>query len=458
VKPPTLVLVSNRGPLSWRHDGDRLVARRGGGGLVSGLAPLVEGSDARWLASALSPADAEAAALGLTEAEGLRVELVDHGADVLRDAYEVVGNSLLWYLHHGLFDLARRPSFDAAFRQTWAGFRAYNQNFADAIVATAPADSVVLAQDYHLSLLAPLVRARRDDLRIVHFAHTPFAGPELLRVLPDPYRHELLVSLASSTACAFHTARWRDAFASSCATFGIETPPLAVTPLGPDPADLEAVATGAACREAGAELDDLVGDRRLIVRVDRIELSKNLLRGFHAYDEMLAQYPQWRGRVCFAAFVYPSRETLADYAAYREETDRLVAAINDRWATPEWTPILADASDDFPRSVAALQRYDALLVNPIRDGMNLVAKEGPLVNRRDGVVVLSTEAGAWDELGAHALGVHPFDVGATADALRRALEMPEPERRERAAALRQLVTARTPADWLADQLAAAAAS
>nr|MDP9020813.1 trehalose-6-phosphate synthase [Actinomycetota bacterium] len=209
------------------------------------------------------------------------------------------------------------------------------------------------------------------------------------------------------------------------------------------------------CGAALADMARRVGDRRLIVRVDRIELSKNLLRGFHAFDDLLRTHPEWREQVVFAAFVYPSREGLADYLAYRQEVEGLVRRINETWATPQWTPILYDPSDDFPRSVAGLRRYDVLLVNPVRDGLNLVAKEGPLVNERAGVLVLSRESGAWSELGTAALGIHPFDVAATSDALHTALSMGDGERRRHAGAVRTLAAARTPHDWLAEQLAAA---
>ena len=169
-----------------------------------------------------------------------------------------------------------------------------------------------------------------------------------------------------------------------------------------------------------------------MVRVDRIELSKNLLRGFLAFDDLLDRHPDLRGRVVFGAFCYPSREGLAEYLAYRQEVESLVHQINERWATDDWTPILLETSDDFPRSVAALRRYDVLLVNPIRDGLNLVAKEGPLVNERDGLVVLSTEAGAWAELEGAVLAVNPFDITATADAMPDALGRAPAERRARA--------------------------
>jgi len=308
---PPIVIVSNRGPLSWRRGDDgRLVAKPGGGGLVSGLAPLVAGTDARWIASALSEGDRAAADAGLEQAEGLTCRLLPHPSGQFRMAYDVVGNAVLWFLHHGLFELARRPRFDRRFIEAWAAYAAYNRTFADAVVTSAAESAVVLVQDYHLALLAPLIRSARPDLRLVHFSHTPFAGPDWLSVLPDPYRAELLAGMAANDACCFHTERWRRSFLDSCVAFGVEAPTSAVTPLGPDRADLETVAASPACAAAARELQARVGDRRLIVRVDRIELSKNLLRGFHAFDDLLEHHPEWRDRVTFAAFVYPSREGL----------------------------------------------------------------------------------------------------------------------------------------------------
>ena len=200
-----------------------------------------------------------------------------------------------------------------------------------------------------------------------------------------------------------------------------------------------------------------MGDCRVIVRVDRIELSKNLLRGFLAFEALLEAEPRWREHVVFAAYVYPSRDSLPEYLAYRSEVEALVERINNTWSTPTWTPILMDASDFFPGSVAALRRYDVLLVNPVRDGLNLVAKEGAMLNRRDGVLALSREAGVWEELGSVSLEVNPFDVAGTAEVLGQALAMGPEDRAGRAAALRAAGGKRSPLDWLADQLAAASA-
>jgi len=229
-------------------------------------------------------------------------------------------------------------------------------------------------------------------------------------------------------------------------------PRVAVTPLASDPDDLAATAESPACAQRRSYLDETIGERKLLVRVDRIELSKNILRGFHAFDELLTLHPEWRGNVVFAALLYPSREGLPEYLAYRQEVEGLVDRLNTKWATNTWTPILYDASDDFPLSIASLQRADAVLVNPIRDGLNLVAKEAVLLG--DAVLVLSTEAGVYEELGdAGVIAVNPFDVGATADALHQALSMDSDERTRRHGQLDAIVAPRTPRDWLHEQLA-----
>ena len=448
-----VVLASNRGPIAFALEDGELRMKRGGGGLVTVIGGALDGTDATWIAAALSDADREAAARGVVEAEGYRVHtIVVEGHQAY---YDVISNGTLWFLHHGLFDLPRRPRFDRAWWAAWDAYRGVNDAFARAIAEDAPEGATVLVQDYHLALVPRALRALRPDVRIVHFHHTPFASPDAMRVLPREVATELLSGLAAATACGFHSARWASAFEACCRELLEVTPRTFVAPAAADADDIRAVASSEACAQALRALDEQVGDRKLIVRVDRIELSKNIARGFHAFDDLLRTHPEWRERVVFGAFVYPSREGLAEYLAYRQEVEGLIHRINDEWGTSTWTPILYDAGDDFPRSVAALRRYDALLVNPVRDGLNLVAKEGPIVNERDGVLALSSESGAWAELGGAALEVQPFDVAGTAEVLHRALSMSAEERRSHAAAVRERATARTPDDWYDDQLRAA---
>jgi trehalose 6-phosphate synthase len=450
-----LVVVSNRGPLSFTFDASgRAVGHAGAGGLVSSLGPVVESTGVLWVAAAMSDADRAAAAPGVVDESGYRLLLLALDRERYRMAYEDISNATLWYLHHRLFDLARRPVFDERWHDAWEAYREVNHSFAAAVQEHAPTGAAVLVQDYHLALVGALVAAERPDLRLVHFTHTPFCEPSELGTLPDAAARELLRGMAGNRACGFHSSRWADAFTRGSRAVLGRRPRTFVAPLAPDAERLRKIAASEDCAAAAERLDYVHGERRLIVRVDRIEPSKNVLRGFVAYEALLRRFPEWRERVTFLALLYPSREGLADYVAYRREIESTVAGINERWGRPGWEPIILDVADDVARSVAALQRYDVLLVNPLRDGLNLVAKEGPLLNGRDGVLVLSHEAGAWDEMGA-AVGINPFDVTGTAEALAAALAMAPVDRARHAAAVRAAAAARTPQHWLEDQLAAA---
>lgn len=453
---PELVIVSNRGPLAFQlgPDGEP-VARRGAGGLVTSLGPAVASTGATWVAAAVSDADRRAAGGGVVEAEGFRLRplVIEPGA--YRQYYDVVANATLWFLNHGLFDLPRRPRIDRRWHEAWSTFREVNRAFARAVADVAPEDGTVIVHDYHLPLVAPALAELRPDVRSVYFHHTPFCEPSSLRVLPEEVAAELLGGMAASAACGFHSPRWARAFEACAREVLGSAPPTFVSPAAVDGADLAGVVASEECNAQLALLEERVGDRRLIVRVDRIELSKNLPRGFLAFEALLESEPAWRGEVVFAASVYPSRDSLPEYLAYRNEVEALVERINNTWSTPSWTPIVMDASDSFPRSVAALRRYDVLLVNPVRDGLNLVALEGPCLNERDGVLALSREAGAFDLLGESALAVNPYDIAGTADVLGRALAMGSEERATRAAALCAVARRRGPLDWLGDQLAAA---
>ena len=463
------VVVSNRGPLSFRRDGDAaLVPVPAGGGLASSLHRLLEGSGTTWASVTMGSADREAVERGLMTSEGLDLVPVVVDDETYRQAYDVVANTTLWYCHHHLFDLPRRPRFDRYWRTAWDGYRAYNRAVAGAVAESADEGATVLVQDYHFSLLGRMLAERRPDLRTVHFLHTPFADPNMLGVLPDHAKAELLDGMAGYGACGFHCHRWEAGFRACFADAGLLAPATFVAPLGTDAGALESEASSPGFATAADTLRAAVGGRRTVVRVDRMEPSKNIVRGMLAFDELLHAHPEWRGEVVHVAMAYPSRQGLAEYLAYASEVEHTAEQINHAYRSPSgssgsspsdaWTPIVLLVDDDRERSLAALATSDVLLVNPVRDGLNLVAKEGPLLNRNDGVLVLSREAGAWEELslsGRGAIGVNPFDVTATAEALHQALSMGAAERAERAGALRASVIGRTSADWWADQLAAA---
>ncbi|MFJ5233346.1 trehalose-6-phosphate synthase [Kitasatospora sp. NPDC088391] len=469
-----ILVASNRGPVSFRAEDDgTLSLRRGGGGLVSGLSAIDDPS-AVWVCAALSDADRAAARqapdgrldLAGHDVGGQAVRMLDIDPETFARAYNGVANSTLWFVHHLLYEMPVEPAFGAEFRTEWAGYLAYNTAFAEALAAEAAPGAAVLIQDYHLSLAPALLRALRPDLRIGHFSHTPWAPPDYYRLLPDDVAATVLEGILGADRAAFLTRRWALAFADCCAavlgaevdraaltvTHGGRTTRLGVHGLGADGDFLRERAHRPDVDERLTALRAAVGDRRTVVRVDRTELSKNIVRGLLAYRHLLRTRPEWRDRVVHVAFAYPSRTDLAAYRDYTAEVGRLAGEVNAEFGTADWQPVLLHLDDDFPRSLAAYRLADVALVNPIRDGMNLVAKEVPVVSDRGCALVLSREAGAYAELGEDAITVNPFDVTATADALAEALAMPADERADRTKRLAAAATALPPQQWFLDQL------
>jgi trehalose 6-phosphate synthase len=450
-----VIVVSHRGPFLFSFDDDgALVAGRGPGGLAGTLHALATSTDLLdgccCIAAALSDGDRAVAHGAPTPPHATDVRFVEIDPAVHQLHYEAVSNQVLWFLFHGLFDLVRRPTFDESFAAAWDAYVSANEVFAEAVIEYAEADDTVLVQDYPLALVPGMLRAARPDLRVSYFAHTPFCGPGSIRVLPDRVGEAICSSLASVPS-GFHTARWAREYAAAVQEVlgtDITEGGWFVAPLGPDPAAFAAIAEADAVRAAASELDTIAAGRQLLFRTDRIDPAKNIARGFVAYDHLLGSHPEWRGRVVFVAMLTASRENVAEYVTYHREVVEAAAAVNERWATDDWQPVVVDTRDDFQSSVGGYTRYDVLLVNSLKDGLNLVAKEGPLVNRRDGVLCLSPETGAYEELHDAVVAVHPWDVAQAAEALHEALVMSGDERATRAARLRELAAAHTPRTWL----------
>jgi trehalose 6-phosphate synthase len=483
-----ILIASNRGPVSFtRGDDGVLSARRGGGGVVSGLAAVTDKADMLWVCAALSDADREAAGaapggvLDLDPGSRSRVQMLDIPPDIFHSAYNAVANSTLWFVHHMLYDTPNKPAFGRAFLRDWAAFEDYNERFADALAQAARqpaqdpgaaahtgAEGRAVIQDYHLCLAPRMLASRAPGIGVAHFSHTPWAPPDYYRMLPGPIGREVLAGILGADHAGFLSRRWADAFADCCEAFlgakvdrdsGLVSHDGHVTSIGVHPLGVDAgqLRDRAAQPDVLARMDSLAevtAGRKLIVRVDRTELSKNIVRGLQAYRELLRTYPQWRRQVVHLASAYPSRYDLCEYREYTAAVRRLAAEINEEFGEPGWEPLILQVDDDYARSLAACRLADVLLVNPIRDGMNLVAKEGPVLSDRGCALILSTEAGAAAELGEHALLVNPFDVAQTAQALHAALAMSESERAHRGAALAAAAAATTPAMWFDAQLRA----
>ncbi|MEX5634303.1 alpha,alpha-trehalose-phosphate synthase (UDP-forming) [Parafrankia sp. FMc2] len=474
-----LLVASNRGPVSFAiGDDGELLARRGGGGLVSGLAQVVQDTpdgdgELLWVCTALSEADRRAARsapggrldqVGF-DTGGASVKMLDLDRVLFDRAYNAVANRTLWFVLHLLHSPSVEPSFGASFRRDWAAYEHYNSAFAEALAEQAAPGACVLVQDYHLTLVPALLRQIRPDLRIAHFSHTPWSPPEYFRMLPDSVAAAILQGMLGADRLGFLAPAWAAAFRDCCAEIlgaqiegdtvsaGGRSVRTSLYPLGVDAPELRDRASHPDVRARAAELRELAGDCRLVVRVDRTELSKNIVRGLDAYREFLRAHPEWHGRVMHLVCAYPSRHDLPEYREYTAAVQRLAAEIEDEFGTDTWLPVHLEISDDFPRSLAAMTLADVLVVNPIRDGMNLVAKEGMVVSAEGAVLVLSREAGACSEMAADALVVNPYDVTATADAMYAGLTMPPAERRARAGRLATVAGALPPSAWFGAQLA-----
>jgi trehalose 6-phosphate synthase len=471
-----LVVVSNRGPVTYTRENGERVARRGGGGLVTALRGLVAHHDVTWIASAMSEEDravvAEADGGAVEErlnGSSLRLRLVAHDETAYDWFYNVVSNPMLWFLQHYLWELAYTPSVDIAFENAWhEGYVRVNERFAEAVVEELELDSeaAVFFHDYHLYLAPRFVRERVPDALLAHFVHIPWPQPDYWQVLPEPLRRAVHDGLLANDVLGFHASRWRVNFLraasdlagadcdflSSTADYGGRRTRVVAHPISVDPAEFEELAA----REDVLEAErDLVARRpeQLILRVDRTDPSKNIVRGFRAFELYLEAHPEAHGKVSMVALLDPSRQDIPEYSEYLAGIQREARRVNDRFQQNGWTPVDVVIEDNFPAAVAAYKQFDVLFVNAIFDGLNLVSKEAPLVNERDGVVVLSENTGAFEELGRWAVCVNPFDVAGQAEALHRALTMPAAERRERLAAIRAHVREHDLAAWSEAQLA-----
>src|SRR5881227_1816027 len=467
-----LIVVSNRGPVSYSRQNGERVAKRGGGGLVTALRGLVSYHDVTWIASAISEEDRAVADETIDETardgSAFRLRLVAHDEVAYDWFYNVVANPMLWFLQHYLWELAHTPAVDHGFKHAWEhGYVKVNEGFAAAVLEELEAEPAagVPFQNSLLYLAPRLFGEEAPDATLSHVVHIPWPQPDYWRILPAEVRQAVHDGLLANDVVGFHSSRWRLAFlrcavdiAGAEGNFSDWTADyrgrqtrVDASPISIDPEEFDELAESPAVLEAEHEIVERRPER-LIVRVDRTDPSKNVVRGFRAFELYLEAHPEMHERVALLALLDPSRQDIPEYAEYLGAIQREARRVNDRFQTESWVPIDLRIADDFLGSVAAYKQFDVLFVNAIFDGLNLVAKEAPLVNTRNGAVVLSENTGVSEELGTWTIEINPFDVAAQAEAIHVALELPEDERRSRLEAIRAYVREHDLAHWLALQL------
>ncbi len=473
---PLIVIVSNRGPFSFTANEDgTFEVKRGAGGLVTALSALAEKHEVLWFAAALSKDDRKWAMAHNDQpykVQGVHLCLIRTKKKAYDSYYNVIANPLLWFIQHQLWDTPRNPNIDHGTWDAWQnGYVAVNKLFADTIVKAVQNTQrpvIIFPQDYHLYLTPYFLRKQLGDrVQIQPFVHIPWPGPDAWRMLPTGMRTMLLSSLLKSDRVGFQTKRDAFNFVQTCRFYLSDAHSYGsrnsleyrghkvearTYPISIDVEKMDEIAEEVHTRLLKSQLINLIGDRQLILRIDRIEPSKNILRGLLAYRALLEHYPEHRGKVQMLALLVPSRMEVEEYHTYLQEIMAEAGLINAEYSDEFWEPVRTILGESYHRAIAAMQLYDVLLVNPIADGMNLVAKEGVVVNQRDGVLLLSENAGAYYELGEYALSVSPFDVYSAAQALHQALTMPQVERAKRATALREIVRQAGVRQWFYTQV------
>jgi trehalose 6-phosphate synthase len=483
-----LVVVSNRGPLNFRHTRGDWHVKRGSGGLVTALAELGRLAPISWISGAMDAGDREAAALldgkgSKSEAarlgervaeqmpgQDLRLGLTELPADAWQAHYARISNPFLWFVQHQLYMLPYEPTVDDELVRAWrTGYRVVNEALGQRALAETAGSRrpVVMLQDYHLYLAAATIRAQRPESLLLHFNHIPWPSVDSWLVLPQGLRRAICEGLLANDIVGLQTDRYATNFLQTVDAFVRDarvdpagrhvrwrgrTIWVRAYPISIDPDALAEFARGPQVARHRQRLEERLqraGDPQLIVRVDRLEPSKNALRGFQAFEALLRRRPDLKRRVRFLAIQSTSREKVPQYAEYAAAVREVVARVNGM-ADPDEAPIWLLDGSDYGLAIAALQKADVVLVNPVVDGMNLVAKEAVVVG--NGALVLSETAGAAEQLATDSLMVTAADVAGTSSMLEHALDLPADDRLRRVRRLRASVRNEDLAWWLARQL------
>lgn len=473
-----LIVGNNRGPLEFHlNPNGQLQPRRGSGAVVTALNSLTQAFEFTWVANTMGEGDRRA----LEQAGGkhiasplpsqqVSIRYVVTPRRAYHKFYNILCNPLLWFLQHSLWSPPYTPNIDSAVYDAWAtGYTPVNRALADAIIdeaSNSDTPPMVMLHDYHLYLTAGMVRQALPDALIQHFIHIPWPTPQLWLLLPRTMRNAICESLCAADIVGFQSFWDSHAFLESCHWFLADAKVdfanstvnlnghrtlVQAYPTSIDLEEMTQIGNSPRALEYEARLKSQASEHT-IVRVDRTEPSKNIIRGFRAYEIFLERHPEFHERVTFFAFLVPSRTHIKQYERYTDETNSLIRNINSTYGTSTWSPIQAFEENNYTQAIAGMRIYDSLLVNPIADGMGLVAKEGPVVNTRNGVLILSESTGSFPQLKDGSLAVGPADLEGTAEAFYQAVTMSAPERERRASFLIDTIGRENATHWLLSQM------
>ncbi|MBI5459561.1 trehalose-6-phosphate synthase [Methanobacterium sp.] len=475
LKDKNLIVVSNRGPVEFHKKNSKVEMKRGAGGLVSTLLPIMETLNGVWIASAMTPGDVEVAKrfpdnkVPIPEEDPqFWVPFVVVDQRRYECYYSVISNPLLWFVQHYMWNSPYTPTIDDKIHQSWEqGYRYVNQKFAEKVLKESKKNEkepLIMLQDYHLYLCPTYIRKKLKDTFLSQFIHIPWPQSEYFSIIPEYMRKEIIEGLLSNNLLGFHLPRYVTNFMQTCEEYtdevdyenGIiwhngQATHVKSYPISVDYEGIKELAHSPGVLEKEKLIKEIKGDYFLFYRTDRIDLSKNIIRGFEAYELFLHKYPQYHGKVKFLTTGKPTRQQIREYHTYYYDVIEMIEDINVKYATDDWKPIEWIFKADYNLVVAAFKNYDCLIVNPIADGMNIVPKESSIVNECQGSVILSEKAGCFEELKEHVLAVNPYDISQTAEAYHQAIQMSEKERHGRLDNLKDIVARRTIYHWISEQ-------
>ena len=473
-----LILASNRGPVEHQITPDgRAEARRGSGGVVTALSSLAQMVEFTWVASAIGEGDRKVS----ENSRGTRVRSTLPGhriylrfvatpRRVYHKYYNIFCNPLLWFLQHYMWNSPYHPNLDANVHDAWHdGYVEVNKAFAQEIIEEAqesPSPPIIMVHDYHLYLAPEYIRIARPDAIIHHFTHIPWPASRYWQLLPSYMLESICKGLCAADIVGFQTSYDVRNFLDSCEEFlpesevdyrnkevhcGGRKTLVRAYPISINVDEIRRIASSPRALDYEKKLQPMCNEST-IIRVDRAEPSKNVVRGFKAFGLLLSRYPEFRGHVNFLAFLVPSRTHIRQYQRYMEEINQVIRDINSTYGNDEWQPVSTFIENNYTQAIAGMKLYDVMLVNSVIDGMNLVAKEGPVVNGRGGVLILSETTGAHKQLREGALSVSPSDIEGTMQAMHQALTMSTEERERRAAMLTKIIAEEDISHWICSQL------
>lgn len=470
----SIIVASNRGALNFEHKNGKIVAKRGAGGLVTALTTAIEAYDNLWISTTMNDADRSVAKNNTpyilpTKHGKLKLKFVAPGKNDYKAYYKIISNQLLWFCYHYLWKLSSLPSIGKEYLKAWESYEKVNKMFARAILeesARSSKKNMVFLQDYHLLTTAKYIREADPQLLVSHFSHTAWPQPDYLSILPREIVNSIFAGMLSCNLLGFQSEHYKNNFLLCCKSFtdnkidwdkglvyaGGRTVKCISFPISIDCDSLYAQARSEKVLKLQKKLEDKFRGKKILLRIERSDPIKNTLRGIQAYDRLLEKYPELKEKVVYLCLLYSSRSDIREYRNYHKKVEKLIGKINEKYGEDKWMPVYYDCQDNYDRALASLKIYDVLVVNSIYDGMNLISKEGPLINENSGVLILSENTGSFSELGKFVLAVNPFDIEETAGKMYEGLAMSKKNKEKLQREIKKVIHKNTAKDWLQKQI------